>query len=116
MLHIFFQFGYLLTPVKYYGSCFSSPKTSTIIGILVILGILGTPQPSVAGLLGLTSSNPQANATSQAQKLQPPQRTPTLTGWALGLPTSSTALIQRNEPSSPKLQPSQPTAHPPLQA
>ena len=36
---------------------------------------------------------------------------PTHIGWALGLPTSSTALIQRNEPSSPKLQPIPPHAN-----
>ena len=72
MLHIFLLFECMPTPVKYYGSCFSSPKTSTIIGILGILGILVClPLPPVAGLLALTSFLPQSFATSQSQKLQP---------------------------------------------
>ena len=94
MLHIFLLFECIPTPVKYYGSRLGSPITSIITGttgttgttgILEDLGILGTPQPALDGLLGLTSSTALSNATSQAQKLHPIQRTPTLTGWASGL-------------------------------
>ena len=76
MLHIFFQFGYLLTPVKYYGSRLNSPESSNAIGILGILGILVAGCPAMAGLLALTSSTALSNATSQSQKLQPFHRTP----------------------------------------
>ena len=65
---------------------FGSPKTSTIIGVLVIIGILVAGCPSMIGLLCLTSSIPQANTTSQAQKLQSFHRSPPPScGWAFGL-------------------------------
>ena len=107
MLHTFLLFGCILAPVKYYGSRLGSPITSIITGttgttgttgILEDLGILGTPQPALDGLLGLTSSTALSNATSQAQKLHPIQRTPTQRAGLLGL-TSSNRTIQRNEPS-----------------
>ena len=88
MLHIFFLFECIPTPVKYYGSRLGYPLTSNTIGATGATGATGAI--GILGVLGVLGG----------------------IGWALGLPTSSTALIQRNEPSSPKLQPCQPTLRP----
>ena len=111
---IFFWFGYGSTPVKYYGSCLSSPVSSNAIGILGILGILVAGCPAMAGLLGLTSSNPQANATSQAQKLQPIQPHPTAPQPAVaGLLGLTSSNPQANATSqAQKLQPPHHTLRP----
>ena len=99
-------------PVKYYGSCFSSPESSNAIGILGILGILVTPQPALAGLLALTSSNPQSQRNEPKPKTPAnptaPHRTQPHTGWALGFdlfqPTKPTqrAKAQNSSPANPR--------------
>ena len=114
MLHIFLLFGCILAPVKYYGSCLNSPVSSNAIGILDILGILVAGCPAMAGLLSLTSSNPQANATSQSQKLQPIQPHPTAPQPAVaGLLGLTSSNPQANATSqAQKLQPPHHTLRP----
>ena len=72
MLHIFLLFGCIPTPVKYYGSCFSSPIHLYYNRSFSNFRCFSGLPPPVAGLLALTSSLPQSFATSQSQKLQPP--------------------------------------------
>ena len=117
MLHIFLLFGCMPTPVKYYGSCFSSPITSTIIGIL---GTLVAGCPAVAGLLCLTSSNALSNPhePSTETPATPTIRTPTQRAglWACRpLPTHFPTLTSRQaQNSSPPNQPHIPRFRPDL--
>ena len=104
MLHIFLLFECIPAPVKYYGSCFSSPESSNAIGILGILGILVTPQPALAGLLALTSSTALSNATSQSQKLQPIPPHANAHGLGFGLAD----LFHRTNPTQRAVKPKTP--------
>ena len=98
------MFGYGSTPVKYYGSCFSSPESSYAIGILGILGILVTPQPAMAGLLALTSSNPQSHHNEPKPKTPANPSHPNAHGLGFGLAD----LFHRTNPTQRAVKPKTP--------
>ena len=78
---------------------FDFPETSTIIGILGILGILVSGWPSIVGLLGLTSSDPQSQCNEPSPETPTIPSLPSLPPVAglLAL-TSSLPPVQHTEP------------------